>query len=623
MLSNREYELKNDLARARQEALIRDVGLSFYSSYVHNFQPGIFDSEDVIFRNRLNFGFDWSILGNGLTANKRRADQLGKEIRINELYEEKSKKEENYIYNYNYIIYLFNKSQKEYLDRRFDALKKYLDLVSKLYLVRTTSWEDVLDIKSKKEQVRSQLSNLNNYNQGFDSAYLALEFNDSISGSSLPLLDLVPEQIFSNVKSDSLNRQILDLEKQRLDLQYAKGKDLGLRSYVRYNIFDSQNTGTRTYGSVGLTFSAPLFGNKQSEEIKIRELGVLVNFLGQQTTSRNNELMNHYYEYQYTLKQFIQFYGNRELSLEKLRKEITRDYLNDAQYTPLRSIMLLDELYTIEFDLLDIKQKLYLKLLKIYTLLNEPDPNAFTIPVDISNYFDRMAGIRSIYIWSDEANSIENGFLTKYAINNDISSLMVSFGKTDKVKLNDLFGQASSENIIVNGLIGENSYAQHGYSEELDNKITEFLQYPFNGLNLDIEPHALDDWESRKEEYLDNLVSALKGIRDRLPKSKKLSISIPVFYPKETLAKLFVIADEVVVMCYEQPVIEKLLNSLEEEVALGKKKMVLAIRADDFSDRLALEDFVKRLISATEIDRIAIHDLGRLIELDQKTILGN
>lgn len=615
------FELQNELNLAQIQALNDDIGLSFYTSYTHNFRPGVFEGEDLLFQNRANVGLDWQLWNGGFLGRKTEIEKLETQNQINDLLQAKSARSENFVYNYNFIIYAFNKAQMRYVDRRLSIIDSYLNVASQMYLVRATPWEEIIKLKSKKETLNNMKANLQNYNKGFDSAYADLDFDRLLNAEELPVLEVIPEQVFSGPSYDSLNRNLLQLQQQRLDLEYKKTRDFSFRTYVRYNMFDAELANIRTFGSIGATFTAPLFRNKRNEQLKERELAVVESQLSQQLTTVNNELMNHYYEYEYTLKQYIDFFGKKELALEKLRREVTKDYLDDPRFTPLDAINAIDELYAIDFELLDLKQKLYLKLLKIYSLLSVEQVSRLTEVIELNNFFDKMAGDRAGYIWSELFTQMESVFIVKYAVNNDFERLFISTGDMKEEAVQALIDILHREQVSVYRLIGNNNVAKTGDTENLMNQVQLAMELGFDGIQLDIEPHTFDDWTENQSSYLANLESVVREVRQSIG-TKRLSLSLPLFYPKETLESLSQQADELVFMCYERPEIDFIIDQLGEEVGLRDVQISLAIRTDDFTDRLKLEDFAKQLINATGINHLAVHDLSSLIKLDQKTILG-
>lgn len=617
-----KYELIKQFNDSRASALKSDIGLGFYSAYTYNFRPGVFDGEDLFFRNRASIGLDWRLLGSGLRANKDAVKQIEIENELNELLQQKDAKSSNYVYTFNYIIYLFNKAQIVHLERRKQLIDNFLDLASDLYLVRAMPWERILELKSKRASLESMLKNLNNYNQGFDSAYVELNFDRSLNANYLPVMEIDPSKVFSGVSMDSLQDRTLELEQQRLELNYRKNKDFNLRTYARYNLFDSDDATIRTFGSVGATFTAPLFKEKRREELQEKELAIIKSEMQEQVTTINNELMNHYYEYEYTLKQYIDFLGKKELAQEKLRRELTKDYLNDPNFTPLNTVTYLDELYAIDYELLDLKQKLYIKLLKIYSLLDVNDVRDISEPIQFSHLFDKMAGNRAVYVWSESLQNYETEFLIKYALNNEFDRLFLSQGQLSNEVVLQAVKNYQREGASVYRLVGKNSLAENPDPDGVKELAETIILQGFDGVQFDIEPHTFNDWDSQKDVYLNNIIQVLQTFEQAADGYLKVSISLPVFYPEDFLSKLEPLVDEVVLMAYERKNLESIVNAIQEEVKILGPKLSLALRTQEFNDRLELEDFLNEVINGTGINNVVVHDLNSLIKLDQKTILG-
>ena len=79
------FELQNELNLAQMQAINDDIGLGFYSSFTHNFRPGVFDGEDLLFQNRANVGLDWQLLSGGLIGRKTEIEKLQIDNQINDL----------------------------------------------------------------------------------------------------------------------------------------------------------------------------------------------------------------------------------------------------------------------------------------------------------------------------------------------------------------------------------------------------------------------------------------------------------------------------------------------------------------------------------------------------------
>ena len=614
-----------ELNEALIKAIEADVGLDFYSSASYNFEPGISEFEDLFFRSRINAGLDWQLLSSGLYGNKQRIRELQFEAQINDITLQKGRIEDEYIYTYNYIIYTFNKRQLEFVNRRLDIINKFLEVATQMYLVRATPWEEIVGLKNRKKALENLKRNLTAYNNGFERTYVNTGFNPLVNAMDLPLLELDARSILQGRSGDSLDTRLLDLQRQQLEIKYRRNKDMRLRTYMRYNVFNSANdagSNFRTFGSVGATFTAPLFQNKYNNEVAEKELKVLESENNKRMTAVNNNLLNLYYEYEYTFKQYLDFYGNKGVVLERLRRDLAKDNLNDPGFTPLSVINGIDQVYNIETELLDIKQNLYLKLLRILTNLQLSDASQIAIPVSLEGYYDKMAGDRAIYIWSGVFGDFSTVFLSEYLVNNEFEEVYFSSASLDSIRVNEFVELARKQGASVLSLYGENALAVKFDSTSLNRLTNKLRTYGFDGLHLDVEPHVFPDWNQRRGTYLENLTNSIIYLRSRLEDDASLSISIPNFYPEAFLQEIELHVDKVVVMCYENTDIDFIVRKLNEEVAVFGDRLAIALRTEDFEDRIVLEDFIKQLIQATGIENIAIHDLSRLIKLDEKTILG-
>ena len=60
----------------------------------------------------------------------------------------------------------------------------------------------------------------------------------------------------------------------------------------------------------------------------------------------------------------------------------------------------------------------------------------------------------------------------------------------------------------------------------------------------------------------------------------------------------------------------------EEEFAINREKTIISIRTKDFPNRLVMEKFIELLDAELDLNRLAIHDLGTLFELDYQSSMN-
>lgn len=99
----------------------------------------------------------------------------------------------------------------------------------------------------------------------------------------------------------------------------------------------------------------------------------------------------------------------------------------------------------------------------------------------------------------------------------------------------------------------------------------------------------------------------------------KLSISVPLHYPDEDLMKMLQVSDEIYFMCYEN-VSESYLTRKLQAFSGQANKVCIALRTEDFDQRVDMEQLFDALSSNTGINKFCLHDFDSLYKLDKKSI---
>ncbi len=102
----------------------------------------------------------------------------------------------------------------------------------------------------------------------------------------------------------------------------------------------------------------------------------------------------------------------------------------------------------------------------------------------------------------------------------------------------------------------------------------EFLgKFEVDGVQVDIEPYLMPDFNVKKEYYLREYLRVLNELKPAI-RGKRLSVVIPFWFDKLKLGEkpmleyIFEVADEVVIMAYRDN-FEEALNLSKEEIAMG------------------------------------------------------
>jgi hypothetical protein len=226
---------------------------------------------------------------------------------------------------------------------------------------------------------------------------------------------------------------------------------------------------------------------------------------------------------------------------------------------------------------------------------------------------------KSIYIWSKTFKAYSSDILIQYIKTNQLNNVVLSI-KEDSIDNQNQFCRILSENNIgVEIMIGNNkAFSEKDFQQYLNTKLSKVDFKSINGIHLDIEPHTFPDWKDKKSEYLAKYIELVKQASSYAKeKNIKLAISIPLTYPEEVVNELFKNVDLIYFMAYEnvkEDYLSRKLLSFEK----NKEKIVVAFRTEDFVNRGAMDQFIATFQSKYNFEKIAIHDLGRLILLDSK-----
>ena len=192
----------------------------------------------------------------------------------------------------------------------------------------------------------------------------------------------------------------------------------------------------------------------------------------------------------------------------------------------------------------------------------------------------------------------------------------------------------------VSALLGESNWVYPAKREQLTKaleKIGAFnrMHEPperFDSVHLDIEPQGLKEWKNggatEKRQLLANLLDTCRSAREKLPslgEKVRLEVDIPLSYKKtspDSLDGIIAAADTIVLMAYEITDREKLAGATQveiEAVCRQGKRVVVGLRAKDFSSEAELERFVsgvrEGLRGSACFDGFAIHDFDQYRDL--------
>lgn len=215
--------------------------------------------------------------------------------------------------------------------------------------------------------------------------------------------------------------------------------------------------------------------------------------------------------------------------------------------------------------------------------------------------------IGKTYLWKSDFESIVNDTLLSQLTKYGIDTLLLSPGN-NAIKITDFLTKAQTQGIHVSRLLSENSYASDSIGVQKLIWKLQTLQYDFEGLHLNIEPHTFPDYKTNITFYtnrMDSIYAAAKQWCD--PRNLKLTVSIPMHLPLQNAAYLAANDITAYIMAYENPDQQKLLARTQSLRTTLGTNYVWVIRVNDFATKQDLLTAVAYL-HANGVPRVALYD---------------
>lgn len=607
---------------AYEKLLKKQTGLSVNADAIQNFNQSQFDAEEgILFERRLTAGVEWNMLKDGFFDSRSQLKSIPAERNyFNHLTSNESK--DDFGIKMNECIFWFNEHKKTLLVERERILNRQIKFLEDLYFAKKIDKEQLLRSQTRIAEINGMKGIFNSYNQHIDS-----KFDSTLLAAEVPLFDLNYDYFFGILNTQELADSMRLFLEENLSRQNTWYNEIRLRSYARYNLFDllTTNPSYRRFFSVGVSVGIPIpFTNKEQAAVNKYKTQKQLYTLDTDLKNQRIELLNLAYEFRYQLKQYIVFHQKRILANEAIRRERVKAKLLDSDFNPLHGLELIDNLLQIDIELLDLKQNLYIKLLKIHSKQNNLPMDSMIVQLDLPNYFDfEDETQRGVYVWSKIFETQNPAFIQEYIVYNQFDEAYIAVSENDKyiAAKTTLVKSLNKSEIDVYPMIGQNKLLDSDdFKGDLEDLLKPFSGWKISGIHLDIEPHVRADWKTNKPELMTKysaIIDQAKIICDA--KGWKLSIDLPINMDTAHVNSMFSKVDMIRFMCYENVKEEYLVRKLSA-FSENKKKSMIALRTEDFKSRDEMELFAKALYKETGIESFGFHDLYRLIELDKKTM---
>ncbi len=416
--------LDYEILEAEKDFLLKDKGLRFNSSAGTNDFGGIESSN--IFRVRA--GLEWNLLDEGFYDRKNKAQVLDIEKEILALEKAIVSKDVNYGYLYNYIIFCFNKSKLDILDDKLYLLEILIKRYEALYHAHGANYQDLIQLYNQAEEVILLKKVFTAFNE-----YYTTDFWKGLPNlipDYLPILELNVTEIVDQVPSDSSIIELANLryEKNTKEDKWVNQTRLSLYNNAYWRPFTSTTESNYIINNIGLRFSTNL-SNRRNEKDILNGLETLKEINNSKVVNFNKEkeLLNYILDYHAKLRTYTRFfYRLKSLKEDKRLDNAIRLVNNTTPQTSLKSLNLeLDKLST-QYELIEIKQQLYLSLLKICHLSGIDKISQYAIEKEYEYGQFKLKGKRVIRINSENIDKYGSDFIKEYIVENEFRNIIIT-----------------------------------------------------------------------------------------------------------------------------------------------------------------------------------------------------
>lgn len=416
--------IKDNWYASKIGQLKKRTGLNLSANYQHNEYNAFYEN----FENdaRLRVGLDFDFLENGLVERRNEIKRLEKDQEIHRMESKMISRERDYAFLYNCLIYRFNIEKIDLLQKRIPFLEEYIRILYELYFAHELSYDQIIDQKSRLKEAEIMLAAAYEFNDALEEE-IGKENIARLSTQQLPIVQIDIEQLLDPSEMDAYQGKIQQLKEDRIDLSYRKRIDSRFRVYTRYNYGSYQTeTNDRSFTSFGVSLQMPIqFNRRAVDELTTFEKAMVEQEVSEVWYNRVKEIMILYEEYQYKIKQYSNFLHKTFHLEEKLRVErVLLDSPKDI-HSPLRAIKHIDNNRAVEYELLHLKQQLYLLILKIQLRSFQKDFIDCLEPLDFSKEKKKLIGRRFAIIQAGRDDQLDPIYLIKYLQKNEITNIVL------------------------------------------------------------------------------------------------------------------------------------------------------------------------------------------------------
>jgi len=617
----------NDVGQAYKDAIDEqisaqkgDFGLNIKGDYTENFTPGQSIEEDLTYKRRFYVGLEWDIIKGGLFDAGNKVHQLKMQAILKEYDALATAQKENYRYLFNYVNYIFNKRKVAVLKERKGLIEKQLKYTRQLYHLRYVGWEKVLKYQAKLEDIDQQVTQFEQFNKRIPSNIPDTLISQDLNADDLPLFDVDLDSLikvyYENHSVDTVTKIKLAIYKDNMKWW----KDITLKPFVRYNMYVNEFNIFRNYSSAGITAVVPLRFNKKSKLIKSQEMVYQAEQM-KELSAGDNELVNIYAEFGFKLKQIKDLYYRKMLNDELIRKELVKKEYHDVGFNPVYTLGLIDDKKAIEAEIIDLKKRMYINLVRLSFYLDDRAPSNFIKVLKPSDFSGRYEGSVKMFVTAADLVKYSAVGVVNYLWKNEFVDVIVeNTAATDSVSddIQTMIEKSKMANIFYTIMrkIPENGEYPDVTSDvndiiNMDNPHIIGLHYELNlsdvdSTNREVKEVELSDWVNSISQ---NAVNS--NVRISIGISGGLSVSL--------LNRMFDKFDLVFVHESGFPNLDRVRQTYASEMNINKDHFVLSLKGTDFADRIHLENYITDLYEQEGVENFAFTDFSSMMHVDYES----
>jgi len=502
-----------------------------------------------------------------------------------------------------YIQASFNNKKLDIYTKKTHLNALYKELIRKKYFFNLAS---KMDVEASRLTMQKDLF----LEQEYIDFKNRLQCNGSEDRSAWPYFKIDMFDLKHDLYSQLLGSSSECLNNEIIDKKFDWKNKVKLKLYAR-----GENTDNGSGASLGFNLRVPLTQDEekisrvqrlQYNADKLEEFEYIQTLLDRQYYDLKQKTAKAI-KLQHTHKKLL-----RKLELHRASFNIY-DKLNTSSF-----IKDLEELYALKLEILENKQQIYQKGFQILFLARQESVKTFSklhFKEERVGIDKIRVGIRSMYIWANDFNSIDNETIFNILQAKEVEEALVSMSKrVNEKKLEDFFELAKKYTIKVTPVYSNNRAIYTKNYASLKTAIKKVKKWGVD-IQLDIEPHALAELKKQRSSYYQMYANMLEYAYAESNQSVKIDIAIPLHYDERYVeVKYAPLIKNIYLMAYEHSSPEYVIKKIQKFSAVNDK-LIIAVSPSDFKNEWEMENFIEEIMKKSKVTRFAIHDLKKYKEL--------